>query len=231
MEPDVTGRRQVRIAGDYELIRQLGAGGFGTVFEARHRETGLSFAIKRVRLTSEDASRYRKEALYPARIASKSMHVLGVHSFFQEGLEGDFYLVTELIPHGDLRRFLDTQPKPLPLARALEVAIGIGKGLAAIHEQGIVHLDLKPGNVLMDRKDGAWVPKIADFGLARSTGCESIRIVDSVSVGYAAPEQLDLLSDVSFGAHSDMFSFGMILYELLTGSKVTSASVLREYLQ
>jgi formylglycine-generating enzyme required for sulfatase activity/serine/threonine protein kinase len=227
IEPDATVPRRYTQAGDYDLIRKMGSGGFGVVFEARHRHTGLMYAVKRVELSAEDAERYRNEALYPARIASQSLHVLGVHSFFHDPAEDVFYLVTELVPHGDLRNFLDTRPKPLPLTQALDVAIGIAKGLAAIHAQGIVHRDLKPANVLMDHKDDRWVPKIADFGLARST--RSVSIGEFATSGYAAPEQMDLLSDQPLGPESDLFAFGMLLYELLTGERATATRDLREY--
>jgi serine/threonine protein kinase/TPR repeat protein len=226
-EPDVTSPRRVTRAGDYDLLRRMGSGGFGVVFEARHRHTGLPYAVKRVQLSTEDAQRFQNEALYPARIASESLHVVGVHSFFHDPVADAFYLVTELIPHGDLRTFLQQQPKPLPLGLALQVASGIAKGLAAIHAQGIVHRDLKPANVLMDRKDSQWVPKIADFGLARSNS--SVSIGEFASSGYAAPEQLDLLSPAPIGPEADLFSFGMILYELLTGRSASGAADLREY--
>jgi formylglycine-generating enzyme required for sulfatase activity/serine/threonine protein kinase len=224
---DPTLHKPLSRAGEYDLIRRMGAGGFGVVFEARHRVSGLPYAIKRIDMSAEDAERYRNEALYPARIASQSLHVMGVHSFFHEATDDAFYLVTELVSHGDLRRFLDTQPKPLPLTQGLDLAIGIARGLAAIHAQGIVHRDLKPNNVLMDRKDDIWVPKITDFGLARSS--RSVSLGDFATSGYAAPEQLDLLSDQPLGPESDLFSFGMVLYELLTGEKPTPAQELREY--
>jgi serine/threonine protein kinase/TPR repeat protein len=226
-EPDATALRRVTRAGDYDLLRKMGSGGFGVVYEARHRQTGLLFAVKRIELSLEDAERFRKEALYPAQIASRSLHVLGVHSFFHDPLSDAFYLVTELIPHGDLKAFLAQRPKPLPLAQALHLGSGIAKGLAAIHALGIVHRDVKPANVLMDKKDGQWVPKIADFGLARSHS--SISLGEFASSGYASPEQLDLLSDKPVGPESDLFSFGMVLYELLTGERPSTASDLREY--
>ena len=226
-EPDATAVRRITRAGDYDLLRKMGSGGFGVVYEARHRQTGLLYAVKRVELTVEDAERFRKEALYPAQIASRSLHVLGVHSFFHDPVADAFYLVTELIPHGDLKTFLAQRPKPLPLARAVHLGGGIAKGLAAIHALGIVHRDLKPANVLMDKKDGQWVPKIADFGLARSHS--SISLGEFASSGYAAPEQLDLLSDKPVGPEADLFSFGMVLYELLTGERASPASDLREY--
>jgi serine/threonine-protein kinase len=227
MDPDGTRPRRPAVVGDFELVRKLGSGGFGSVFEARHRDTGLPYAVKRIELSQDDAERFRKEALYPARIASRSLHVLNMHSFFQDEQGGYFYLVTELVPHGDLKKFLDEQARPLPLPLALEIAIAVARGLAAIHEQGIVHRDLKPGNVLMDRKDDRWVPKIADFGLARSSG--SVSIGEFASTGYAAPEQVDLAADPHMGPEADMFSFGMVLYELLTGEKASDARDLREY--
>ena len=226
-EFDPTEHRGFTRAGDYDLLRKMGAGGFGTVFEARHRLTGLPYAVKRIYLSAEDAERFRNEAIYPARIASESLHVMGVHSFFHDDAIDAFYLVTELITHGDLRAFLDREPRPLPLLLALEVGTGIAKGLAAIHAQRIVHRDLKPANVLMDRKDGQWVAKIGDFGLARSVS--SVSIAQFATSGYASPEQLDLLSDKPLGPESDLFSYGMVLYELLTGDRPTAAQGLRDY--
>src|SRR3954468_1422671 len=198
MDADVTRPRPTPpSAGEFVLGRKLGTGGFGSVFEGRHKSTGLSYAIKRIELATEDADRFRKEAIYPATVASRSLHVVSIHSFFQDEEKGYFYLVTELIPHGDLQKFLKTNPRPLPLAQALDIAVGIARGVVAIHEQGIIHRALKPGNVLMDKKDDRWVPKIADFGLARSA--ESISIGEFATPGYAAPEQIDLASAPRMG--------------------------------
>jgi hypothetical protein len=214
-------------AGHYRLVRKLGSGGFGVVYEARDTRTNFPCAVKRLELSEEDAERFRKEALYPSRIASRSLHVLGVQSFFHDHDGRYFYLVTELIPHGDLRGFLNSSPSPLPIAQGLEIGLAVARGLAAIHEQGIVHRDVKPRNILMDRKDGRWVPKITDFGMARSTG--SISIGEFASPGYAAPEQVDLTARDDPGPDSDMFSFGMVLYELITGELVAPADNLRAY--
>jgi serine/threonine protein kinase len=227
-EPDVTHPKPEIRAGDYVVGRKLGSGTFGDVFEARHVHTSFAVALKRLRWTKEDADRFRKEALYPSRVASESLHVLGVQSFFPDPHGEYFYLVTELIRHGDLRTFLEREPSPLPLGQALEIALGIARGLAAIHLLDIVHRDLKPRNVLMDQKDGRWIPKITDFGLARSSG--SVSIGEYASPGYAAPEQVDLAEEKEPGPESDLFAFGMVLYELLTGQKVTTSTAdLRAY--
>ena len=104
---DPTVRKPITSAGEFDLVRRMGAGGFGVVFEARHRNSGLAYAVKRIDMSTEDAERYRNEALYPARIAAQSLHVMGVHSFFRDATDDVFYVVTELVPHGDLRAFLD----------------------------------------------------------------------------------------------------------------------------
>jgi TPR repeat protein len=200
------------VVGLFRLGRRLGSGAFGAVFEAVHVTTELTYAIKRLP-NDVDPVRFKKEALYPVRAATRSAHVLNVHSFFQEA-DGTFYLVTDLIRDGDLSAFIVSHGL-LAVDTALDIAIGIAKGLAAIHEDGIVHLDLKPSNVLIDRKDGQWVPKIADFGLARSAMTQVHN--DGLTAGYASPEHYD--SRVPRSAASDMFSFGMVLFELLTGRR------------
>jgi TPR repeat protein len=219
-------RAKPTVVGGYELRRLLGAGGFGSVWEAHRTDSGLYYAVKQIKLTPDDAERYRNEALYPAKIATESLHVLSVHSSFYDEEAGYFYLVTELIRHGDLGAFLKTH-RPLPIEQALTLGVGIAKGLSAIHEQGIVHRDLKPSNVLMDRKDDRWVPKIADFGLARST--DSVSIGEFASAGYAAPEQVDLSVSSPPGMAADLFSLGMVLFELLAGEPFAAHGDLRAY--
>jgi serine/threonine-protein kinase len=223
-ESDPTVAREKRV-GDYLLGRKLGSGGFGAVFEAQHASTRLSYAIKRIALSAEDADRFEKEALYPARIAEQSLYVIRVQDFFHDRADGHFYLVTELIPHGDLRDHLSRQPR-LEVRSALELAIDVARGLAAIHKQGIVHLDLKPRNILMDLKDDRWVPKIADFGLARSTG--TVHLNRAASVGYGAPEQWNPRGTP--GQPSDLFAFGMIAYEVLVGRPASDATNVDQYL-
>ncbi len=200
------------VVGGFRLVRRLGGGGFGEVFEALETKTGLTRAVKRLQNTI-DPERFEKEALYPALAAKGSLHVLDIQTFFRDD-QGLFYLVTDLVAHGDLDSFLKVH-KPLSLDSALDIAIGVAKGLAAIHKHGIVHLDLKPANILMDRKDDQWIPKIGDFGLARSSVSLDLNL--GATVGYASPEHYD--SRITKTPASDMFSFGILLYELLTGER------------
>ena len=179
--------RPATVVGEFRLIRVFGEGSNGSVYEAVRIKTQLPCAVKRLR-RPDDPERFEKEALYPARAARQSNHVLNIHSYFQ-GEDGDFYLVTELIPHGDLGVFLKKNPS-LSIQSALEIGMGIARGLAAIHADGIVHLDLKPANVLMDYKDDQSAAEvIADFGLARSSG--SVDLNQHGTVGYASPEHFD----------------------------------------
>lgn len=210
-------RPPATIVGDYRLVRELGSGGFGTVFEAVHLKTGMIYAVKRLH-PHTDPERFKKEALYPAQAARLSQYVLNTHTFFDEP-DGAFYLVTDFLKHGDLGVFVKTHG-PLSIDTVLDIAVGIARGLAAIHENGVVHLDLKPANILMDRKDDQWIPKIADFGLARSNATQ----IDNqgLTAAYASPEHFDSRLDRTWA--SDMFSFGMVLFELLTGKKACGDS-------
>lgn len=221
---DVTTPRVRRTAGPYELTRVLGSGGFGVVYEAKHRETGRHYAVKCLQISDQDAERWRKEALYPAQAAARSLHVLDVHDFFED--KDAWYFVMDLLPHGDLRRLMDKSPA-LPIREALEIGLGIARGVSAIHSADIVHRDLKPSNVLMARLDERWIPKIADFGLARSA--ESLSLGDFASANYTAPEQLDLAGHHVVGKEADLFALGMILYELVTGNNASGRTDLREY--
>jgi len=215
-----------RHVGEYILVRELGRGAFGTAYEARHRGTGLRWVVKEVPLASGEAEHPQLEALYTARSAETSNHVLSTNTFFFEEHAGArvLYVVSEFIEHGNLRDFLN-QHQPLPVEEALELALGIGRGLVAVHSTGVVHLDLKPGNVLMDYKDSRWVPKIADFGQARPVG--SPLPPPFASSGYAAPEQLT--GQVSPASAADLFPFGMILAELLTGGPVAPPGDIHSY--
>jgi Tol biopolymer transport system component len=226
--------------GPYEVLAPLGAGGMGEVYRATDPRLGRQVAIKVLPqdLASDPdrLSRFEREA----RAASSLNHpnILTVHEFGHHG-EAPF-LVTELLEGESLRGVL--QRGALPLARALDHALQIARGLAAAHAKGIVHRDLKPENLFVTA-DGR--VKILDFGLARllqvepgaASGDAATALTQAGAVmgtaSYMAPEQV---RGEPADACSDCFAFGCVLYEMLTGGRAfarptaaeTMAAILRE---
>jgi eukaryotic-like serine/threonine-protein kinase len=212
--------------GPYEVVAPLGAGGMGEVWRARDPRLGRDVALKvlpdeMVRDTGRIA-RFRAEA----RAASALNHpnIVAVYDIGEDG--GRTYLSMELLEGVNLRQLLDGGG--LPLSKALQIATQIADGLAAAHARGIVHRDLKPENVIFTTDN---VVKILDFGLAKtsplagSQGDNETTMSASPStepgtllgtVGYMSPEQA---SGNLVDFRSDQFSFGTILYELVTGRR------------
>jgi eukaryotic-like serine/threonine-protein kinase len=197
--------------GPYEVIAPIGAGGMGEVYRARDARLNRDVAVKVLPadVVHDAARRHRFEEEARAVAALNHPNILSVFDV------GDDYMVTEIVEGESLRDAHLTQRK------AVEVVAQIADGLAAAHEAGIVHRDLKPENVLLTR-DGR--VKILDFGLARvnasSATQETRTITDPGTVmgtpGYMSPEQV---RGGDLGHWSDIFSLGVILYELLAGKR------------
>ena len=211
--------------GPYEILSPLGSGGMGEVYRARDSKLDRDVAIKvlpRSLAAEPDAlARFEREAKSVAALSHPN--ILAIHDFGTH--EGVSYAVTELLEGETLRKKLDAGP--IPQRQVLDYASQIARGLFAAHEKGVIHRDLKPENVFATN-DGH--VKILDFGLAKrieaaAPGRETSAptVVDHTkpgllmgTLGYASPEQLrGLLVD----HRSDLFSFGAILYELLSGKK------------
>ncbi len=210
--------------GPYEILAALGAGGMGEVYRAKDTRLGRDVAVKVVRqqLASdpERLSRFEKEA----RAASQLDHpcILVVHDVGSH--EGSPFIVSELLQGESLREKLGS---PLPQKKAVAYAIQIAHGLAAAHEKGIVHRDIKPENVFVT-KDGH--VKILDFGVAKlllsfeSSGVDTETPTESATqpgtaigtVAYMSPEQI---RGQAVDARTDLFSFGVVLYEMLSGRR------------
>jgi len=204
--------------GRYEIIAALGAGGMGEVYRARDERLQREVAIKVLRQeASADPDLQRRFAL-EARSASALNHpnILTVHDVGMEG--GIPYIVSELVD-GEPLGALIARGK-MPVRKVLDLAVQVADGLAAAHQAGIVHRDLKPAN-LMVTKTGA---KILDFGLAKAvpkevagareqqTGTTPGIIVGTAT--YMSPEQV---RGEALDPRTDQFSFGLVLYEMLTG--------------
>ena len=215
--------------GPYEIVSPLGAGGMGEVYRARDSRLGREVAIKVLPGSfSQDVDRLRRFQ-QEARAASALNHpaILTIHDFGEH--DGAPYVVAELLEGGTLRARL--AGGRLPVRKALDYAGQIARGLAAAHEKGIVHRDVKPENVFVTN-DGRI--KILDFGLAKLAGPErdggagtetptqtrgTEPGVVMGTVGYMSPEQV---KGEPADARSDIFSFGAVLYEMLTGARAFS---------
>src|SRR5260370_9163043 len=210
--------------GPYEIQSPLGAGGMGEVYGARDTRLGREVAIKVLpESLTKDADRLRRFEQEARTIAALSHpNILGIHDIGTH--DGAPFLVSELLEGQTLREKFEAGP--LPVRRAIEYALGIAQGLAAAHEKGIVHRDLKPENVFIT-KDGR--VKVLDFGLAKLVSPEESHETEVTltspatlpgmvmgTVGYMSPEQVR--GDPT-DARSDIFSFGAMLYEMLTGKR------------
>ena len=213
--------------GPYEILAPLGAGGMGEVYRARDPRLAREVAVKVLRdATSGDPDRLRRfEQEAKAAGALNHPNLLSVYDVGAH--EGAPYLVFELLQGTTLRDLL--RPEPLPMRKAIEYGVQIARGLAAAHDKGVVHRDLKPENVFVT-EDGR--VKILDFGLAklrsvldpdavRRSAVETASAITGAgsvlgTVGYMSPEQV---SGVPADARSDIFAFGSVLYEMLTGRR------------
>jgi serine/threonine protein kinase len=217
----------------YEVVGLLGAGGMGEVYRARDPALKREVAIKILpSFVSQDPDRlHRFEQEAQAAAALNHPNILAVYRF--SVFEDAPYLVSELLEGGTLRQLL--QRGPLPVRKAIDYAVQIAHGLAAAHEQGIVHRDLKPENLFVT-KDGRI--KILDFGLAKlmqsqpdsdgSATALTARTDPGMvmgTAGYMSPEQV---RGKAVDHRTDIFAFGAVLYEMLTGTRAFHRSTSAE---
>ena len=213
------------ILGPYEIRSPLGAGGMGEVYRARDNRLGRDVAIK-VLPSSFSADRDRLERFAQEARAAAALNHPNILSIFDIGDErGVFYVVSELLEGETLRDRLKTGA--LSNRKAIDYGLQVARGLAAAHEKGIVHRDLKPENLFLT-SDGR--VKILDFGLAKLTRPETTGAgadaptMQAVTepglimgtVGYMSPEQV---RGKAADHRSDIFAFGSILYEMLSGER------------
>ncbi len=194
------------VAGRFEIVRELGRGGFGVVYEARDRELGRRVAFKAVRAGSNAALR-EERLLREAESAASLSHPCIVTLHDVGRCEHGPYLVLELLRGQSLAERLASGP--LPLGEALRIAVKVAEGLAHAHRQGVVHRDLTPGNVFLC-EDGQ--VKVLDFGLAHAFGQ---RRQAGGTPAYMAPEQWRGAPE---DERTDVFALGVVLYQALTGA-------------
>jgi urea transport system substrate-binding protein len=202
--------------GGYRILRVLGRGGMGVVFEAEDLVLTRRVAIKVPLGLSDDAQ--RKRFLREARIAAtlSNDHIAAI---YQAGEQGQApFLVMELLRGEPLNKRLERE-KTLPIGEALRIAREVAEGLREAHAHGLVHRDIKPGNIWLEQRQAFQGPprvKILDFGLAReiSPPKERITLAGHIvgSLGYMAPEQIFA---GAVDARTDLFALGCVLYEML----------------
>ncbi len=200
--------------GKYELLAEIGRGGMGVVYKARHKELGRIVALKMI-LSSHLASPEHVERFYAeARAVAKldSPHIVGIHDVGQ--IRGQHYLEMDYVAGPSLAQIVVRGP--LDPQAAARFVYPVARAVAHLHAQGIVHRDLKPSNVLVDPEGR---PRVTDFGLAKVLQSDGNMTRSGAIVGtpcYMPPEQAAGKGG-TVGPASDVYSLGAILFELLTG--------------
>src|SRR5258707_2833022 len=215
-------RRIGRNLGSYKIIQKSGAGGQGPVYKATDQKLGRTVVVKVLpaELTVKEANLKRFER--EARLASSLDHPNICTIFDLNDIEGVHFIAMQFVDGKNVRQLVSG--RPLDLRSALSITIQVADALAAAHARGIIHRDIKAGNVMVTPAGQA---KILDFGLAKlmageGAGPGGIHHTDLTEVGipygtatYAAPEQA---RGDKVDARADIFSTGVLLYEMLTGT-------------
>jgi eukaryotic-like serine/threonine-protein kinase len=221
--------------GKYEILDKLAEGGMGEVYRARHRHLD---EIRIIKVTKPDAAgeagsarRFQEEA----RLATLVRHpnVAALYDFSLQP-DGSYYMVWEYIDGVTLQAWL-REHGPLDPARAIDVTRQVLAGLSEIHAQGIVHRDLSPDNIMVRPVDGRLRAKIIDLGIAKRVASESLPMTSTGlflgKLKYCSPEQAGALpAGQTLDARTDIYSLGVVLYEMLSGRAPFESSTPEGYL-
>jgi serine/threonine protein kinase/tetratricopeptide (TPR) repeat protein len=200
--------------GDYKLLEVIGRGGQGVVYRARQKSLNRTVALKIIALghwaTDSHLKRFRREAE-----AAASLDHYGIVPIYEVGeRDGSCYFSMKLVEGGQLDQVVTREP--MPVRRAVELIAKVARTVHYAHEHGILHRDIKPGNILLDQKGE---PHLTDFGLARlveseSTVTRTLEVLGTPS--YMAPEQA-VGNNTAISSATDVYGLGAVLYQLLTG--------------
>ena len=206
MEQKIIGNR-------YQILESIGTGGMAEVYRAFDTYLKREVAVKilRAQYTDDDGfvSRFRQEAQSAARLIHPN--IVNVYDVGRD--EDSYYIIMEYVKGRTLKELI-SEDGPLDPMSAVIIAHGIASALKHAHSRGIIHCDIKPHNILLDENNS---PKVADFGIARAISTATMTYTASVvgSVHYLSPEQV---RGEKVSAQSDLYSLGILLFEMLTGS-------------
>ena len=198
--------------GRYQIIDQLGRGGMGRVYRALDVKTREEVAIKLIRPDIAEDKRTLERFVNEIKLAHKISHRNIGKMYHLSEDQGLHYITMEYVPGEDLKSFI-RRSRRLDIATTVAIAKQVCSGLSEAHEAGIVHRDLKPGNIMIDKEGNA---KILDFGIARAVGTQGVTAEGSVigTPEYMSPEQVE---GKDSDRRSDIYSFGVIMFEMVTG--------------
>jgi len=200
--------------GDYELLEEIGRGGQGVVFRARQKSLNRIVALKVIRLGQWASKAHLKRFRLEAEAAARLEHpgIVPIHEVGER--DGSCYFSMKFVEGGQLDAV--AKREPIPIRQALELIAKVARTVHYAHEHGILHRDIKPGNILLDAKGE---PHLTDFGLARLVESES-SITHTLDVlgtpSYMAPEQA-VGNNAAISNVTDVYGLGAVLYQLLTG--------------
>ena len=200
--------------GDYELVEEIGRGGQGVVFRARQKSLNRTVALKVISLGQWASKAHLRRFRLEAEAAAKFDHpgIVPIHEVGER--DGSCYFSMKFIEGGQLDEVARRQP--MPIRQAAELIGKVARTVHYAHEHGILHRDIKPGNILLDAKGE---PHLTDFGLARLVESES-SVTHTLDVlgtpSYMAPEQA-VGNNAAVSSATDVYGIGAVLYQLLTG--------------
>ena len=200
--------------GDYELLEEVGRGGQGVVFRARQKSLNRTVALKVISLGQWASKAHLKRFRLEAEAAARLEHpgIVPIHEVGER--DGSCYFSMKFVEGGQLDEV--ARREPMPIRRAVELIAKVARTVHYAHEHGILHRDIKPGNILLDAKGE---PHLTDFGLARLVESES-SVTHTLDVlgtpSYMAPEQA-VGNNAAVSSATDVYGIGAVLYQLLTG--------------
>jgi outer membrane protein assembly factor BamD (BamD/ComL family) len=216
------------LLGKYNIERRLGSGGLGDVYLAEDLQLGRQVAIKHLKAKWASDEKILQRFLQEARVIAALKHpknIVIIHALEQD--DDEHYIVEEYAEKGTVSDLLEEQGE-LPIEQAVDIAIAVCCALEVVHLEGIVHRDIKPSNIILcESPEGHLIPKLCDFGIAHVPSTKDRRPLTSEgdilgTLQYMSPEQIQ---GGAVDERSDIYSLGVVLYEMLIGRHVFTGSV------